>query len=235
MPADDPAADSPSTFRDVAVARVVDPARLRAERRVQRFLDAAVELMSTSSGKDFTVQEVVERSGQSLRSFYQYFDGKYELLLALFEESVRSTAEQLRAQISRTPDPFERLHVFTVEYFRRCSPAAASKATSTAKVPVSALAEFAQQLMTEHPKEAARAFVPMVSLYVELLDDAAAAGSLRAGLDHGRIAGVVLQAIMFNYFSSTISGSSTGHSDADPAEQLWDVLVRGIGATAAPA
>ena len=76
MPADDPAADSPSTFRDVAVARVVDPARLRAERRVQRFLDAAVELMSTSSGKDFTVQEVVERSGQSLRSFYQYFDGK---------------------------------------------------------------------------------------------------------------------------------------------------------------
>jgi AcrR family transcriptional regulator len=235
VPADDPAADSPSSFRDVAVARVVDPARLRAERRVQRFLDAAIELMSSSSGKDFTVQEVVERSGQSLRSFYQYFDGKYELLLALFEEAVRSTAEQLGDEIGDTADPFERLHVFTVEYFRRCSPAPAPKAASTKKVPVSALAEFAQQLMTEHPKEAARAFVPMVSLYVELLDDAAAAGYLRAGLDHGRIAGVVLQAIMFNYFSSTISGSSTGHSDADPAEQLWDVLVRGIGATAAPA
>ena len=232
MPADDPAADSPSTFRDVAVARVVDPARLRAERRVQRFLDAALELMSTSSGKDFTVQEVVERSGQSLRSFYQYFDRKYELLLALFEESVRSTAEQLRDQISGTADPFERLHLFTVEYFRRCSPAAAPKGASPRKVPVSALAEFAQQLMTEHPKEAARAFVPMVSLYVELLDDAAAAGSLRAGLDHGRIAGVVLQAIMFNYFSATISGSSKGDDEADTtdaAEQLWDVLVRGIG------
>ena len=239
VPADDPAADSPggdarTSFRDVAVARVVDPARLRAERRVQRFLDAALELMSNSSGKDFTVQEVVERSGQSLRSFYQYFDGKYELLLALFEESVRSTAEQLYDQIGETGDPFERLHVFISEYFRRCSPG--PKGTSTKKVPVSALAEFAQQLLTEHPKEAARAFVPLVSLYVELLDDAAAAGRLRAGLDHRRIAGVVLQAIMFNAFSSTISGSSavTG-GDTDPAEQLWDVLVHGIGAAAARA
>ena len=34
------------------------------------------------------MQEVVDRSKQSLRSFYQYFDGKHELLLALFEEEM---------------------------------------------------------------------------------------------------------------------------------------------------
>src|SRR5678815_4240788 len=77
-----------ATWREQAVARSLDSARTRAESRVQRFLDAATELMNDSSGKDFTVQEVVERSGQSLRSFYQYFAGKHELLLALFEESV---------------------------------------------------------------------------------------------------------------------------------------------------
>src|SRR5438045_9028199 len=107
-----------ATRRELAVARVVDPARARAESRVQRFLDAALELMNTASGKEFTVQEVVERSGQSLRSFYQYFAGKYELLLALFEESVRSTAEQLRDAIAAQDDPLERLHRFTVEYYR---------------------------------------------------------------------------------------------------------------------
>ena len=227
--AETPATAAPTSFRDVAVARVVDPARLRAERRVQRFLDAALELMSSTSGKDFTVQEVVERSGQSLRSFYQYYDGKYEMLLALFEESVRSTADQLREQIDEQGDPFERLHLFTVEYYRRCSPA---PKTSGKRIPVSALGEFAQQLLTDHPKEAARAFVPLVSLYVALLDDAAAVGRIRAGLDHRRIAGVVLQAIMFNVFSSTISGSSAVVSGgADAAEELWEVLVRGIGAT----
>src|SRR3954453_11144869 len=110
----DGAAESPldgTSRRELAVARGGHPARPRAETRVQRFLDAALELMSTTSGKDFTVQEVVERSGQSLRSFYQYFDGKYELLLALFEDSVRSTAQQLQAQTEDLADPLERLHI----------------------------------------------------------------------------------------------------------------------------
>src|SRR5436305_14461592 len=117
MSVEDSAADAApggTSRRDLAVARVLDPARARAESRVQRFLDAALELMNTASGKEFTVQEVVERSGQSLRSFYQYFAGKYELLLALFEESVRSTAEQLRDTLADEDDALERLHRFTV-------------------------------------------------------------------------------------------------------------------------
>src|SRR4051812_11965469 len=117
----DPSVDGASR-RELAVARVVDPARARAETRVQRFLDAALELMSSTSGKDFTVQEVVERSGQSLRSFYQYFDGKYELLLALFEDSVRTTAQQLQTQIDAETDPLERLRLAVVEYYKVCRP-----------------------------------------------------------------------------------------------------------------
>ena len=45
------------------------------------------------AGEGFTVQNVVERSGLSLRSFYNHFAGKHELLLALFEESIRMTAD----------------------------------------------------------------------------------------------------------------------------------------------
>src|SRR3954467_5914840 len=110
----DPPVDS-ATRRELAVARVLDPARARAETRVQRFLDAALELMNGDS-KDFTVQEVVEKSGQSLRSFYQYFDGKYELLLALFEDAVRSTAAHLEETVAGETDPLERLHIFCIEY-----------------------------------------------------------------------------------------------------------------------
>src|SRR5690349_4255820 len=104
-----------TTRREMAVARSLDPARLRAEQRVQRFLDAAMDLMRSSPDREFTVQEVVERSGQSLRSFYQYFAGKHELLLAVFEESVRSSAELVLARIDGITDPLERLHVFTSE------------------------------------------------------------------------------------------------------------------------
>src|ERR671925_1472610 len=97
--------DRPVSWREHAVARSLDPARVRAEKRVQRFLDAALELMNADSAKEFTVQEVVERSGQSLRSFYQYFAGKHELLLALFEESIRTTAEQVRQDVNQSDDP----------------------------------------------------------------------------------------------------------------------------------
>src|SRR3954453_5252673 len=116
----DDAADAPLTWRELAVARSLDPARVRAENRVQRFLDAAIELMNSTPNKEFTVQDVVEKSGQSLRSFYQYFAGKYELLLALFEESVRTASEESRAAVEGEKDPVEKLHVFAVEYYRMC-------------------------------------------------------------------------------------------------------------------
>jgi AcrR family transcriptional regulator len=229
--ADALASDRPASWREMAVARSLDPARVRAEKRVQRFLDAAVELMNTSSGKEFTVQEVVERSGQSLRSFYQYFAGKHELLLALFEESVRSTAERLEEVIAAEDDPLQRLRTFTVEYYRMCRPAPKK---DEGKAGPTVLADFAQQLLTDHPKEAARAYVPLVSLLERVLDDAAAAGAVRPGLRHRRIAGVVLQAISFNAFSATISGTSVRLDSGEPADELWELLLHGI-ATDGPA
>ena len=221
------AAASAATWREQAVARSLDSARVRAENRVQRFIDAAFDLLSDSEpGKDFTVQDVVEKSGQSLRSFYQYFGGKQELLLALFEESVRSTADELRARVQDEKKPLDRLHRFVIEYYALCRPTAKGKGKKRAPL---ALAEFAQQLMTAHPDEATRAFAPLVSFFDEVLDEAVAAGAVRGDLSRRRIAGVVLEVIMFNAFSTTIGGSAHDSDHRDPAEELWELLVHGIG------
>jgi AcrR family transcriptional regulator len=232
MARDEPASEAAATaragsWRELAVARSLDPARSRAEKRVQRFLDAALDFMNSESGKDFTVQEVVERSGQSLRSFYQYFAGKHELLLALFEEAVRSTSDHLREVIAKEDDPLARLHRFTVEYYLMCRPAPKGRATRKGTTP--ALGVFAQQLLAEHPKEASQAYVPLVSLLEELLDEASDAGAIRDDLPNRRIAGVLIQAISFNAFSATISGTSLRPDGAGAAEDLWDLLMHGIG------
>lgn len=219
--------ETPS-WRELAVARSLDSARTRAENRVQRFLDAGFELLVDSeSGRDFTVQEVVERSGQSLRSFYQYFGGKHELLLALFEESVRSTADHLRELGSGVDDVLERLHLFVTEYYRLCRPARRGRAKTT---PAPVMVEFAQQLLTAHPTEASRAFSPLVSLFAEILDEAAAAGVVRDDLRRGPVAGIVLEAIMFNAFSSTIGAAATQGDAGDRSEELWAFILNGIGA-----
>jgi AcrR family transcriptional regulator len=225
--ANEPAAHTPAaSWREQAVARSLDSARARAESRVQRFIDAALDLLSDSApGTDFTVQDVVERSGQSLRSFYQYFGGKQELLLALFEESVRSTADDVRARIQDERDPLERLHRFVVEYYAMCRPTAKGKGKKRAPL---ALAEFAQQLMTANPHEATRAFAPLASLFGEVFDGAVSAGAVRGDVNRSRLAGVVLQAIMFHPFSTVIGGPGREPDRHDPAEELWQLVLRGV-------
>jgi AcrR family transcriptional regulator len=215
-----------SSRRELAVARSLDSARSRAENRVQRFMDAALELVRDGSGKDFTVQEVVERSGQSLRSFYQYFEGKHELLLALYEESVASTVAFLEAAVAEVDDPLERLHVFAVEYHELCRPTPGRVGDQPGAMAF--MTEFALQLLTQYPKEAARAFAPLTALFRRLLQDAVAAGVVRGDLQIDRITGVVLEALMFNAFSSTIGGTSVWRADRNVAEGLWDVLLHGI-------
>lgn len=208
------------------MARVLDRSRARAESTVQHFLDAALELMNGVPGRDFTVHEVVARSGESLRSFYQHFDGKSELLLALFEYSVGKTAERLRARVEAEPTPLERLHTFAVDYHRMCRPpelTAGSTATPTATT-----GEFVQQLLTRHQKEAARSFEPLMQLLTELLDDAATAGDVRAGLNCRETAAVALQAIMFDPFALAIGGFAPPAGDAGAGDELWDLLFRGL-------
>lgn len=226
----DPAADATPpesvSWRELAVSRSLDLARTRAETRVQRFMTAALELINDNEGKDFTVQEVVERSGQSLRSFYQHFGGKHELLLALFEESVQGTVEYLHERIDSEPDPLERLHRFVIEYHMACRPPSDGSSPATRVPPV--MAEFAQQLLTQHPKEAASAFGPLVAMFRDLLDGATDAGALRPDLSSRRVAGVVLEAVMFNAFSSTIGGASTRADERRVAEELWDLIAHGI-------
>jgi AcrR family transcriptional regulator len=181
-----------------------------------------------NGGKDFTVQEVVERSGQSLRSFYQHFDGKHELLLALFEESVLvhravpAGADQGRDRSPRAASPFRGRVLPGLQPSHR-------RAGLPARGQLAVVTDFAQQLLTERPKEAARAFVPIVSMFSELIDQASAAGVLRSDLPSKRVTGVVLEAIMFNAFSSTISGASNKDGDRSAAEELWDLFWRGIG------
>jgi AcrR family transcriptional regulator len=90
-------------WKQRAVERSIKTAKLRAAQRVQRFLDAAQAIIIEKGSTDFTVQEVVDRSRQSLRSFYLQFDGKHELLLALFEDALSRSADQIRSNASKSP------------------------------------------------------------------------------------------------------------------------------------
>ena len=161
---------------------------------------------SAESGKEFTVQEVVDRSGQSLRSFYQYFAGKHELLLALFDEAILSTADRLEEQIARqSTSPRAAAHLR-----RRVLPHVPARARRVARrrtIPTPVMAEFCHQLLTAHQTEAARAFVPLVTLLEKVLDDAVAGRDILARLESRGRRRRHSSTIMFNAaYAQTISG-----------------------------
>src|SRR5215813_8627470 len=170
---------SEPAWRQRAVSRSLSAARSRAEQRVQRFLDAALDLIDEKGTTDFTIQEVVDRSKQSLRGFYQYFDGKDELLLALFEETIRESIEDIRKVVEVESEPLARLRAFTIRLHEWCDPSASPrKRGSHNRRPIS---EFSMQMAVNHPERVRTAMVPISRLLIQLLDDAVAAGAIKVG------------------------------------------------------
>ena len=107
-----PRTPSLSGWQQRALDRSLVEAKRRALNKSNGFVEAATELLDETGGLNFTVQDVVDRSKLSLRSFYQTFASKDDLLLALFEECVATAAEWQRGKMVRHDDPIEQIRVF---------------------------------------------------------------------------------------------------------------------------
>jgi AcrR family transcriptional regulator len=214
--------DEPS-WKTRAVERSTRAAKLRAEQRVQRFLDAAQSIITEKGSTDFTVQEVVDRSRQSLRSFYQHFDGKHELLLALFEDALRRATAQIAAGAAGHADPAEALKTAVQLLFELSRPdPAAHRPLFT---------EFAPQLLLTHPAEVRRAYAPLLALLTDLTAAAAEAGELRRGMEPRRAAALTMETVMFVAQSSGAAASGPDNVPAAypvSADEIWDFCAHGI-------
>jgi len=207
-------------WRQRAVSRSLTAARSRAEQRIQRFLDAAFELIDEKGTTEFTIQEVIDRSKQSLRGFYQYFDGKDELILALFEETVRESIEDYEKALEGVSDPLERLHVFVVRLHEWCDPQERKRGSHN-RVPIS---EFATQLAVAHADRVNATQAPIYRMMYELIDAANVAGEIQVD-DTRRAASLVMQVVMFSWFGNRIVRSPRLKIDSD---HIWEFCLDGL-------
>jgi AcrR family transcriptional regulator len=217
-------------WRHRAVSKSLSAARSRAEQRVQRLLDAAFALIDERGTTEFTIQEVVDRSKQSLRGFYQYFDGKDELLFALLEESIREALEDLRAAVESKSKPLERLRAFTIRLHEWCEPLGERrKRGAHNRVPIS---EFSLHLAFKDPERLAVAAAPISRMLVELLEAAAAAGEIRL-TDTQRAALLIQQTVMYSWLMNRFVQKPQARVSAEDA---WAFCLHGIdGLTPTPA
>nr|WP_068164999.1 TetR/AcrR family transcriptional regulator [Rhodococcus phenolicus] len=205
-------------WKQRAVERSIRTAKIRAEQRVQRFLDAAQSIIAEKGSTDFTVQEVVDRSKQSLRSFYLQFDGKHELLLALFEDALSRSADQIRAAASGQDTPLDQLRVAIELLFEFCRP------DPSAQRPL--FTDFAPQLLLTHPAEVKVAHSSMLALFTELMEKVDASGELRPGSNPRRLAAMTMQTVMFTAQSAGNADDATIKPIS--AEEVWNFCARGF-------
>ena len=221
--ADDLQDGSGPGWRHRAVSKSLSAARTRAEQRVQGLLDAAFALIDESGTTQFTIQEVVDRSKQSLRGFYQYFESKDELLFALLEESIRESLTDLRSAVESKSNPLERLRAFTICLHEWCEPLGTRRKRGTHnRVPIS---EFSLQLALKDPERLIAAMAPISRMLIEALKAAVAAGSLHVA-DTQRAALLIQQTVMYGWLMNRFVQDSRSRVTAEDA---WEFCLHGLG------
>ena len=221
--ADDRHAGSGPGWRQRAVSKSLSAARTRAEQRVQGLLDAAFELIDERGTTQFTIQEVVDRSKQSLRGFYQYFDSKDELLFALLEESIRESLNDLRSAVESESKPLERLRAFTIALHEWCEPLGTRrKRGAHNRVPIS---EFSMQLALKDPERVAAAMAPISRMLFEVLKAAVGSGSLTV-TDTQRAAVLIQQTVMYGWLMNRFVPNPRARVTAEDA---WEFCLHGLG------
>lgn len=187
-----PATTAAPSWRERAVERSLREARVKAQERNNRFLVAAQELLTETGSPDFTVQQLVERTRMSLRSFYQHFGSKDELLLVLFQESIRVAVLTWREGVDCSRDPFSRIQVVVEALY---GSVASSPGEPEARS-MRALAVYHLQLANERPQEFAAVLTPLRELLFEIVSEGAEAGAFRTDLAPSVLAVLVLQALV---------------------------------------
>lgn len=179
--------------------------------RLERILTATRELADATEDASFTVAEVADRAGVSLKSFYRSFTGKDDLLLAMLEEDSRAGAAMLRDALGRTADPSARVERYVRTLFKL-----AREAPGYSRV----LVQEHRRLSVERPTDLAGALAPLVDLLQEEID----AAPTGASLDSERSAEITFAVLLDGLADVTLAGRDS----KEVAASVWQFVSGGL-------
>ena len=177
---------SKSTGRPTAAPTDAGPAD--EESRATRFMRSALAILGETGRADFTVLEVVERSKTSLRSFYQHFASKDELLLALIEKIMAESTLRWRTETEGLP-PAEALRIL-IE--RVAAPASSTTQDSINR----GLTFYNDHLAETVPAEYARVLSPVKLLINDIITAGISDGSFDPDIEVDPTATLIMQSAM---------------------------------------
>lgn len=203
-----------SGWQQRALDRSLVEAKRRALDKSNGFVRAAIELLDETGGLTFTVQDVVDRSKLSLRSFYQTFASKDDLLLALFEEYITTAAVWQRDRMAKHEDPIEQIRDFLTSLWRgKLSPEV-----------VRALALYNLTLSATRPADLAHALEPQLAVLLEAVERGIVSGQVRDDIGARRLAEIIL------HTGNAAVNTTILRTGSESPEDVWAFCLGGLRA-----
>ncbi|MGH3676275.1 MAG: TetR/AcrR family transcriptional regulator [Mycobacterium sp.] len=198
--------------------------RLGPESRTSQFMKSALEILGETGRTDFTVLEVVERSKTSLRSFYQHFSTKDELLLALIDKIMAESTKKWQ-QETQGLDAEAALRKLID---RITAPAPSSTQDSINR----GLTYYNDHLAESLPSEYARVLSPLHRLIQDILKRGISEGVFRPGLDVETTAALIMQSVLGAMRLRSLGVELNGVPI--DGNHIYDFCVRGVENRAEP-
>jgi AcrR family transcriptional regulator len=188
------------------------------EPRERRFMKSALAILGETGRTDFTVLEVVERSKTSLRSFYQHFSTKDELLLALIDKIMSESTRKWR----QDTDGLASLAAMRVLIDRICTPAESSTQDRVNR----GLTFYNDHLAETLPREYARVLSPLHELIKDIIKRGIDEGVFRPGVDVEATAALIMQSVL-GAMRLRVLGAELNGVPID-TDHIYDFCVRGL-------
>ncbi|OBF26728.1 TetR family transcriptional regulator [Mycobacterium sp. ACS1612] len=168
--------------------RTPDAAGVDTEPRERRFMKSALAILGETGRTDFTVLEVVERSKTSLRSFYQHFSTKDELLLALIDKIMSESTRKWREDTAG----LKAAAALRVLIDGICTPAESTTQDRVNR----GLTSYNDRLAETLPGEYARVLSPLHDLIKDIITRGIADGVFPSGIDIDATAALIMQSAL---------------------------------------
>lgn len=231
LPAAMPLINTPARWEERSANRVLETGRDQILERSRKIVEAAYDLLGDAGLEGLTIRAVLNKTGLSRRAFYERFEGKDDLVVAVFEQAIRMATLLFAEQVTALPDPMERLKlIVTYIVLGKSSLPMAGGAQSNRRG--AALSREHLRLAESRPHDLQIALAPLIALIAQLLADGMAAGAVRKD-DPQRLASLV-----YNLVSTTVQAELLGLQGQEPvqadrarlANDIWEFCRRALAA-----